>query len=219
MLKDLFNIFLKNKDSESEVIEEENPNKDLIEELSQIKYNKQLLMLEKIDLESETIKRHLDGLTKDIDKYLESKEKIELHTKNIYSKIRKITVHELEIRNLLTSLEDHYFKPLIDIAYKMQKRLYKAELNLIITGLKKDLEIVIEIEKELSKLIAHNELLNPDKNPEYRKAIEKELSRKTLNVDIKMLSGKILNVVLDKTRNVKLRAEHNDIIDRLSFML
>ena len=45
MLKDLFNIFLKNKDSESEVIEEENPNKDLIEELSQIKYNKQLLIL------------------------------------------------------------------------------------------------------------------------------------------------------------------------------
>src|SRR3989344_2630214 len=141
----IINLFKKEEPKEDTI---KNENQDILNELNSIKIDKQTLMLEKIDQESETIKRYLDELTSDL-----VKNKSEIYNL-ISTKIRKITIHGLELRNLLTSLETHYFEPLIDILKRLQERVHRLEIDTIIHELEQDYEIIIGLEKQLAILIA-----------------------------------------------------------------
>ena len=182
----------------------------LLEILNAIKINMDDLALDKMQGEAETISSYVKGLIKDLSShqdFLNEKDRLEQIIKSIGGKIKVITNHSLELKNLLASLEDHYHTPIIQVLKNVNEESNKEEIQKLITDLENDLNLVKTLETDLTKVIGYNELFNPDKNPQYKDDIEKEAKKRIVHGDLNKLIGGLLNVIIDRSLSVKTKIE------------
>lgn len=207
------------EDAEEQHKEELQDNKDeLLEILNEININKEELALDKIQGEAETINTYVKGLIKDLtvhQDFKHDKEKTEQVIKSIGSKIKLITNHGLELKNLLANLEDHYYRPLIDQIKKLNEKLNKEEVQKIINDLENDLNLVRILDTQMTKVIGYNELFNQDKNLKYKEEIEKEAVKRVVHGDLNELTGKILATITDRSISIKSKIEKLDYITKI----
>ena len=178
--------------------------------------DKKDLGLDKIFSEAETISSYCKALIKDLGNYQDlknDKDKIESVIKAIGGKIKVINNHGLELKNLLATLEDRYYQPSIKALTKVNEKLKKDGVELIINDLKKDLELVKKLDTELTKVIGYNDLFNPDKNVEYKLEIEKETMKRMVHGDLNQLLDVLLNTVIDRSLGIKAKIERSNPID------
>jgi len=189
--------------------------------LGDIKIDKDKLALSKLESETETVNSYLKGLMRDISSYQENKNdkgKQEIYGKSLSTKIKKIVLHSLEIKNFLEIIEKNYYIILLEPFKKINLEHKDEKLKKTIESLERELEQVKKLEIQLTKVIAYDELLNPDKNKNYMMAIESEVSTGRVHNEISELYS-ILSQSLSKTQGVKAKIEKSNIIKLVQEMI
>ncbi len=189
---------------------------ELLDILNIASVDKASLGLDKISSEAETISNYCKGLIKDLGNYQDlkdEKDKIEPVIKAIGGKIKVINNHSLELKNLLANLEDHYYNILIEALAKVNEKVKKDGIDMIINDLKKDLELVKKLDAQLTNVIGYNDLFNIDKNPEYKSEIEKEAMKRVIHGDLNRLLDGLLNIVVDRSLGIKAKIDRSNPID------
>ncbi len=186
--------------------------------LGNIKIDLEDLALKKLESESETVNTYLKMLMKDISAYQNNKNdkiKQDLNGKSISTKVKKITMHSLEIKNLLSIIETHYFEVLLAPLKKINEKYKNDKLNEFIKPLENNFELIKKIETQLTKIIAYDELLNPEKNKNFNMAIESEVTKGKVHHDISELYS-ILSQSLSKTLGIKSSIEKSKILEYIN---
>ena len=158
---------------------------------------------------------------RDISSYQENKNdkgKQEIYGKSLSTKIKKIVLHSLEIKNFLEIIEKNYYIILLEPFKKINLEHKDEKLKKTIESLERELEQVKKLEIQLTKVIAYDELLNPDKNKNYMMAIESEVSTGRVHNEISELYS-ILSQSLSKTQGVKAKIEKSNIIKLVQEMI
>src|SRR3989344_3212478 len=86
--------------------------KEALELLNSFSINIDNLALGRIQTESEAMNHYVRGIIKDLHMYAntkDQKEKLEHTMKAISSKIKFVSIHGLELKNMLGNLENHYY--------------------------------------------------------------------------------------------------------------
>ncbi|MBI2148445.1 hypothetical protein HYU23_02100 [Candidatus Woesearchaeota archaeon] len=208
---------------QEEKIEVPSYNKEeLIGILDSYKIDNKDFALEKIQSEAETIHTYVKGLVKDLNSYQDfknEKEKIEHVIKSIGSKIKLITNHGLELKNLIANLENHYYEPLIDNIRKVNEKAKKEEIKNLISDLEHDKNLMKTLDTQITKVVGYNELFNPDKNPKFKEDIEKEATKRVVHGDLNDLLNRILEAVTDRVISAKSKIEKIDYIKIIKDMV
>ena len=219
-----------NEEEESEELENEEESKTKVEEqekltvynkeevleiLDSIDLDKEKLALDKIQSEAETINSYTKLLIKDLSlhqDYFNEKDKLDQVIKGISGKIKVITNHGLELKNLLGNLEGHYYDNLLEGLKKVYEKTKNEQIEKLILDLEKDLELIKTLDTQLTKVIGYNELFNPEKNPKYKEAIEKEATKRIVHGDLNDLLTRILNAVTNRSIGAKSKIEKFDYV-------
>lgn len=190
---------------------------ELFQLLDSVKINPDSLALDRIESESETLSSYCKGLIKDLGNYHDfknEKEKQELAIKSISGKIKVINNHGLELKNLLATLEDHYYTPIIEVLKRVYEKSEKDELKKLIESLEKDLNLVKELDSQITKVISYHELFSQEKNPKYKEEIEKEVIKRIIHEDLNDLLSKILMTIVDKSISIKVKIQRTNPLQK-----
>ena len=183
--------------------------------LNTLKLNFKALALDRLESEADAINSYLKGLIKDLTIYQTVKPdkiKVEEAISSISGKIKLITIHGLELKNLLAGLEDHYYSPLIDALKKVYLHVSREEIRVLIETLDQELALVKDLDSQVTRVIGYNDLFNPDKNPKYKEEIEKEALKRVVHGDLNDLIDKILIRLIDKSLSLKLKIEKSNYL-------
>lgn len=210
-----------NEDELQEVEEQESTpmyqgDSSLLLELSQVDVDYSALALGRLESEAETISNYVKALIKDLHKYEElndKKDKISLVISSISGKIKVINSHSLELKNLLVTLEDHYYSVVIDALEKINKKANSDDIDNIINSLKEDLRLIKQLDTHLIKVMAYHDLLNVEKNSSYKEEIAKQVENRILHGDLNELLDKLLIAVVNKSLSIKNKIERNNPLE------
>src|SRR3989344_837766 len=189
-------------DDEKPLFEEAKPNdknKEALEILDSVKIDKENLALDRIENEGETVYNYAKSVIKDLSKYdnlKNKKDQVKEALNAIKGKFKHINIHSLELKNLLANLEDHYYVEVID-------------------DVENDLELVKQLDSQLTKVIAYNDLFNPEKNKDYESAIEREAEKRLIHGDLNDLIDRILITVVNKSIGIKNKIERNNPLEQV----
>ena len=150
------------------------------------------LELSKIERESETITAYYKLLSKDVANYKDAKS--DSYISSIEKKYKMIFIHAMELKNLLSALNELFYEYLINnIA---EDHVSKPLLE---EGQKK----VIEIIGMLAKLGLYDELFNPEKSPEkYSENIDSEIHKGVFMKDTEELSKYLAENINNKKSSI-----------------
>ncbi len=195
---------------EIEIKENKLDNAEILQILDSVKIDKNELALDRIESEAETISSYTKTLIKDLGTYQdfkEEKDKVEAAIRGISGKIKVVAIHCLELKNLLVSLEDHYYNPLIEAFKKVNEKAYKPEVDKLIQDLEIYSNLIKELGNDLTKVGGYDQLFNPEKNPHFRDEIEKEIAKRIVHGDLNDLLNKILTTISSKTLGIKVKID------------
>lgn len=197
-------------------------NQDILDKIDTLNIDRTDLALDKIEGEAETINSYLKGLIKDITRYadlMDSKEKQILIVNAISGKIKVITQHSLELKNLIAHLEERYYEQALKQLKDINEKTNREELRNLIEELEREREIVRSLDTKLTRIIAYDELFNPEKNREYEGEIKKEVTKREIHTNINDITSHLLNEVIAKGKSLKPRIEKRDISGRVKRIL
>ncbi len=183
---------------------------ELLDILDSVKIDYEYLALGKMQSESETIANYTRNLLQDLDKfqpYPKDKVNIDKIIEAIGRKMKLIARHGLSLKNLLAALEDHYYAPIAEALNKVNGKLNKKEIQDIIDKIEKQRHLITAMDSSLTKVVGYDNLFNPERNPEYRKEIEKEAKQRLIHGHLNELLDNILLTATDKTLNIKSQIE------------
>ncbi len=192
-------------------------NNEMLEMLNSFKIDFSSLALDRIESEAETLNNYIKGLIKDLSSYEDfkhEKDRIKTIISAIGGKIKAISNHGLELKNLLASLEDHYYVPILDLLKKANKKKNSLDITKIISDLENDLKLVRGLDTSLTKVIAYHKLFNPEKNDKHSEAIEKEAAKRIIHGDLNALVDDLLVVVVNKSLGIKNKIENNNPLEK-----
>ncbi|GEM_PF-2430928 len=195
---------------------------EILEIINNVKLDLNDLALDRMEGEAETINSYLKGLIKDLNNYQsvkQDKQKTEAIISSIGGKIKLITLHGLELKNLLASLEDHYYVPLLETLKKVYLKLSREEIRIMSENLEKELSLVKDLESQITRVIGYNDLFNPDKNPKHKEEIEKEAIKRIVHGDLNDLVDKLLNIIVDKSRGIKASIEKSSYLSKVKTLI
>ncbi|HLC58756.1 MAG TPA: hypothetical protein VJI68_02750 [Candidatus Nanoarchaeia archaeon] len=208
-------------DDEKPLFEEAKPNdknKEALEILDSVKIDKENLALDRIENEGETVYNYAKSVIKDLSKYdnlKNKKDQVKEALNAIKGKFKHINIHSLELKNLLANLEDHYYVVVIDILKKVNDKVNNDEISKVIDDVENDLELVKQLDSQLTKVIAYNDLFNPEKNKDYESAIEREAEKRLIHGDLNDLIDRILITVVNKSIGIKNKIERNNPLEQV----
>lgn len=183
----------------------------LFEILNSANVNFNELALDKIQGEADTIASYVRSLLKDLDVY--SDKNRDMAIKAIGGKIKHITIHSLELKNLLASLEDRYYVPVIETLKKVNEEAKSKDVSDMIEGLEKDRGLVAALDSSITRVVGYNGLFNPEKNQKYAEEIEKEAKKRLVHGHLSELLDAILAAVTDRVSSVKTRIEKQNPLE------
>ncbi len=189
---------------------------ELLDILDSVKINYEYLGFEKMQGEAEAIANYVRSLLQDLDKFqphIKDKKQIENIIEAIGRKIKLIAMHGLALKNLLAILEDHYYAPVAEALKKVNEKINKKEIHNIIDNVEKQRRLVATMESSLTNVAGYDELFNPERNPEYKKDIEKEARERLIHGHLNELLDSILLTATDKTLNIKSQIKGFNPID------
>ena len=199
------------------ILKEKSDRDELLGILNSVDIDMNKLALDRIESEADTIASYVKSMTKNIGTYQDfkdDKDKIEEAIKGIGGKIKVITTHSMELKNLLAALEDHYYSPILDALKKLNDKANKDEISKLIVDVEKELRLVQELDTQITKIVGYNEFFNPEKNPNYREEVEKEASKRIINGDLNELLDKILITVVNRSLGLRAKIEKNNPIEK-----
>ncbi|HLC85672.1 MAG TPA: hypothetical protein VJG30_00075 [Candidatus Nanoarchaeia archaeon] len=197
-------------------------NQEILDKINALNIDHKDLALDKIEGEAETINSYLKGLIKDITRYadlMDNKEKQVLIVNAISGKIKVITQHSLELKNLIAHLEERYYEHVLGQLKYINEKTNKEELRNIIEEFEREREIVRSLDIKITRIIAYDELFNPEKNKEYEGEIKKEVTKREIHTNINELTSHLLNEVITKGMSLKSRIEKRNISDKVKRIL
>jgi len=209
----------------SEVHHQEAENKhsqEILDKVNSLSIDLEGLSLEKIESESETINSYLKALMRDIIKYsdlMDNKERQLLTVRAISGKIKVITQHCLELKNLLAHLENRYYSFLIDLLTELNKSLNNDEISVMIQDLEKEKSSIAELDTKLTRIMVYDALFNPDKTAEYEGEIKKEVIKRELHTNINELTSHLLNEIISKSMGLKNKIRKQDYSSKVKSVL
>ena len=191
---------------------------EIKEKLDSIDLDINGLALDKIRSESETINSYLKGLMQDINRYsnlMEKKEMQKMLIKSITGKIKVITQHSLELKNLLAHVEQRYYDYLLENFKEINNKKENEELKNIIKELENDRELIKSLDTKLTRIIYYDDIFNPDKNKEYEGNIHKEVEKMEIHTNINDLTTNLLNGILDKVNGIINKIQKKDYLGKV----
>lgn len=201
---------------ETSVVEHTTNNTELSELLNSISINLEYLALDRLQSESETISSYVKALLKDLSAYQDfknEKNKVEDAIRGIGGKIRVIAVHCLELKNLLGNLEEHYYNPILDVLKKVNEKLNKEEMTKLISKIEADLDLVKELDAQITRIGGYDALFNSAKNPQYKDEIEKEVTKRMIHGELNGLLDTILVATTDRYLGLKNKIEKSNPLE------
>ncbi|HIH25695.1 hypothetical protein J4476_03250 [Candidatus Woesearchaeota archaeon] len=189
--------------------------KEINERLDSIDLDIESLALDKIRSEAEAISSYLKGLMQDINKYSNLMDKKEMQKqiiKSITGKIKVITQHSLELKNLIAHVEQRYHDYLLENFKWVNEKKENEDIKNLIKELEEDKETIKALDTKLTRIIYYDEIFNPDKNKEYEGNIHKEVEKMEIHTNINDLTTHLLNGVLDKVNGIISRIQKKDYL-------
>ncbi len=185
--------------------------------LANVPRDMQHLKLEQIERNAETIVNYLRALTKDLSSYANTKDEAshEKYKQMISTKMKMITQRGLELRNLIGLLESHHYQVLLDLLEKVHAQTQDDFLLSLKKRLLEDLQVEKDVEANLMKIIAYDELLNGEKNPNVGAEIAKVAQTREINQDMNRLVALINTDILDKKDGMLARIRQEKILEAL----
>ena len=219
-LRDFFSRMFGNKEVEVNMQELEQVQKqqkygEVLDKIKLLNVDFKDLALSRIESESETINSYLKELIKDIMRYsdlMDNKERQRLTVKAISGKIRVITQHSLELKNLLAHLEERYYNYLISVLKDINKANIE-DIKKLVDDLEKEKEIIVNLDTKITRITAYDYLFNPEKNSEYEGEIKKEVERREIHTNINDITSHLLSEVIAKGRSLKSKIERRNIAE------
>lgn len=144
-----------------------------------------------IERESETIGAYTKLLTKDIALYKSDKNEDRIN--GIEKKYKMIFVHCMELKNLLSSLNELFYEYLL-------KNL--PDENELKGEIEKELNRSIELIGLLAKAGLYDELFNPEKTDKYKENIESEVHKGEFIKEMEELAKKLSENINDKQKGI-----------------
>src|SRR3989344_681693 len=189
--------------------------KEINERLDSIDLDIESLALDKIRSEAEAISSYLKGLMQDINKYSNLMDKKEMQKqiiKSITGKIKVITQHSLELKNLIAHVEQRYHDYLLENFKWVNEKKENEDIKNLIKELEEDKETIKALDTKLTRILYYDEIFNPDKNKEYEGNIHKEVEKMEIHTNINDLTTHLLNGVLDKVNGIISRIQKKDYL-------
>ncbi|MEK6947779.1 MAG: hypothetical protein AABX19_00895 [Nanoarchaeota archaeon] len=188
---------------------------EINEKLASIDLDIDGLALDKLRSEAEAINSYLKGLMQDINRYSNLMDKKEMQKqiiKSITGKIKVITQHSLELKNLIAHVEQRYYDYLLENFKIINEKKENEELKNLIKELESDKEIIRALDTKLTRIIYYDDIFNPDKNKEYEGNIHKEVEKMEIHTNINDLTTQLLNGVLDKVNGIIAKIQKKDYL-------
>lgn len=159
------------------------------------------LELIRVEREAETITAYSKLLVKNIAHFKEGNEQAELD--GVVKKFKMIFVHSMELKNLLSYINESFFEYILSNLTDEQVRKQIEE------GKKK----TDEIEGLLTKIGSYDDLINPEKSADYKKNIEEIVHKGEFIKEVEQLGKLLMNNVNDKKTGISINI--NKVVARL----
>lgn len=191
---------LEAREKQAEGKEAERIEKIQISETTEININR--LELVKVEREAETIATYSRLLVKNIVSYRNNKNDSDIE--GISKKYKMIFTHSMELKNLLSAINEMFFDLLLGSLSADNPERKKIE---------EEQKKVLEVNELLAKIGLYDEQFNQEKTSDYRKNIEKEAGGGEFILELgelaKMLNERVLN------RKSGLNAKVNAIMQKV----